>query len=70
MQICHHVGIPSTPDTRNQVDTEPIKRAVQKFIRKHLPGVDASKPAIEEICMYTVRKELKTNKRKNGLRKL
>ena len=53
MQICSHVGIPSDPDDRNKVDTEPIKRSVSKFIEENLPGVE-TEPSIEEVCMYTV----------------
>ena len=53
MQICSHVGIPSDPDYRNQVDTEPLKKSVSKFIEENLPGVERE-PSIEEVCMYTV----------------
>ena len=52
-QICSHVGIPSDPDERNKVDTEPIKRSVSQFIKENLPGVE-TEPSIEELCMYTV----------------
>ena len=53
LQICSHVGIPSDPDERNKVDTEPIKKSVSKFIEETLPGVE-TEPSIEEVCMYTV----------------
>ena len=53
IQICSHVGIPTDPDERNKVDTEPIKRSVSEFIKENLPGVE-TEASIEELCMYTV----------------
>ena len=56
IQICSHVGIPTDPDERNKVDTEPIKRSVSEFIKENLPGVE-TEASIEELCMYTVSKD-------------
>jgi len=53
VKICSHVGIPTDPDERNKVDTEPIKRSVSEFIKENLPGVE-TEASIEELCMYTV----------------
>jgi hypothetical protein len=52
-QIASHIGIPSDPDRRNKVDMEPMKNMLIKFVKAHFPGVEP-KPAIEEVCMYTV----------------
>lgn len=34
---------------------ESIKASVANYIKEHMPFVDATAPAIVEMCMYTVR---------------
>lgn len=56
VQVTFHNGPKCDPDCRDDVfaeDGEDIK-IVKKFISDYLPGLDGSKPAILESCMYTV----------------
>ncbi|KAJ8044127.1 Peroxisomal sarcosine oxidase [Holothuria leucospilota] len=51
-----HNGLKCDPDCRDDVfaeDSEDVKN-VKKFISDYLPGLDGSKPAVLESCMYTV----------------
>lgn len=51
-------GIDSTTEGRDKVDTDSIKRTVAGFIKKLFPNVEADAPGVEEMCMYTVRRNL------------
>jgi sarcosine oxidase/L-pipecolate oxidase len=54
VKMLFHGGAETDPDTRDMASFEPHIKKVKRYIRKHLPLLDHSKPAILESCMYTM----------------
>ena len=46
-----HSGPAADPETRDVVDLQPAIDHVADYIRRHMPLLDASAPALRETCM-------------------
>ncbi len=53
MKVLYHGGPDADPDARDKENLLPYIAHVSDYIKKYLPNLDYSKPAILERCMYT-----------------
>lgn len=53
VKVLYHGGPESEPETRDVPDRGPYVDRVRRYVRRHLPALDAEGPALEETCMYT-----------------
>lgn len=54
VKVLFHGGPASDPESSDPAASDPYVRRVADYVRRHLPLLDASGPAILETCFYTM----------------
>ncbi|XP_069135761.1 peroxisomal sarcosine oxidase-like isoform X3 [Argopecten irradians] len=52
VKVCLHYGPTVDPDSRDDVDDLWVEKALQRYVREHVPGLEPW-PVIKESCIYT-----------------
>ncbi|XP_069135738.1 peroxisomal sarcosine oxidase-like isoform X1 [Argopecten irradians] len=52
VKVCLHYGPTVDPDSRDDVDDLWVEKALQNYVREHVPGLEPC-PVIKESCIYT-----------------